>query len=161
MLSMNFMHGVNVERSEKCCSRCCRRQLASVQEELKQSSHRRYEPNRCSRCLHDCRFNWACHAWEWELVTALDRGQIEPVGDVTNFNESARQSKQELNPRQILQEMEQTHRALRDELAKAPSAFFEPDDPLRKMIDERSILHYDEHGRAIRIWSRGDHSDPS
>lgn len=99
--------------------------------------------------------------WEWELVTALDRGQIEPVGDVANFNESARQSKHELTPRQILEEMEQTHRSLRDELSKAPSAFFEPDDPLRNMIDERSILHYDEHGRAIRIWSRGNHSDPS
>ena len=31
--------------------------------------------------------------WEWELVTALDRGHIEPVGDINLFNEDARQRK--------------------------------------------------------------------
>jgi hypothetical protein len=69
--------------------------------------------------------------WEWELVTSLDRSSIEPVGDIERFNEVAAERKKDNDPRQTVEEMEQVHRSLRDQLAKAPSAYFEPYDPFR------------------------------
>ncbi|MEE2841341.1 MAG: maleylpyruvate isomerase N-terminal domain-containing protein [Chloroflexota bacterium] len=91
--------------------------------------------------------------WEWELVTALDRGHIEPVGDINLFNEDARQRKKGTGARRIVEDMERVHRSLRDELAKAPSAYFEPDDPFRELIDRCTVLHYQEHGTHIRVWT--------
>ena len=91
--------------------------------------------------------------WEWELVSALDRGRIEPVGDIKRFNENAAQRKKGAGARRVVEDMERTHRSLRDELAKAPTAYFEPDDPFREMIDSCTVLHYQEHGTHIRIWA--------
>ena len=91
--------------------------------------------------------------WEWELVTALDRGLVEPVGDVNRFNENAARRKKGTGARRIVEDMERVHRSLRDELAKAPSACFEPDDPIREMIDRCTVLHYQEHGTHIRAWA--------
>lgn len=91
--------------------------------------------------------------WEWELVTSLDRGHLEPVGDVDLFNALAADRKKDNEPRQTVEEMEQVHRSLRDQLAKAPSAYFEPFDPFREMIDSCTVLHYQEHGSQIRIWA--------
>ncbi len=91
--------------------------------------------------------------WEWELVTALDRGRIEPVGDVDGFNAAATRRKRGTEPRQAIEDMEEVHRSLRDELAKAPTAYFEPFDPFRELIDSCTVLHYQEHGAQIRIWA--------
>ena len=91
--------------------------------------------------------------WEWELVTALDRGHIEPVGDLDWFNENALKRKKGTGARRIVEDMERVHRALRDELAKAPTAYFEPDDPFRELIDSCTVLHYQEHGAHIRVWA--------
>ena len=91
--------------------------------------------------------------WEWELVTALDRGHIEPVGDIDEFNKKATRSKRGAGARRIVEDMERVHRSLRDELAKAPSAYFEPDDPFRELIDSCTVLHYQEHGTHIRNWA--------
>ena len=52
-----------------------------------------------------------------------------------------------------LEQMEDVHRSLRDQLSKAPSAYFEPFDPFREMIDSCTVLHYQEHGTQIRIWA--------
>ncbi|MEE8046769.1 MAG: hypothetical protein V3T49_08015, partial [Dehalococcoidia bacterium] len=91
--------------------------------------------------------------WEWELVTSLDRARIEPVGDIDRFNERAAARKHGNDPRRTVEEMEQVHRSLRDQLAKAPTAYFEPFDPFREMIDACTVLHYQEHGSQIRIWA--------
>jgi hypothetical protein len=91
--------------------------------------------------------------WEWELVTSLDRGSIEPVGNIDRFNANAADQKKGNTPRQTVEEMEQVHRSLRDQLAKAPTAYFEPYDPVREMIDSCTVLHYQEHGSQIRIWA--------
>ena len=91
--------------------------------------------------------------WEWELVTSLDRGSIEPVGDVERFNAIAAAQKKGNAPRKTVEEMEQVHRSLRDQLAKAPTAYFEPYDPFREMIDSCTVLHYQEHGFQIQIWA--------
>ncbi|MDA1278647.1 MAG: hypothetical protein O3B95_01195 [Chloroflexi bacterium] len=91
--------------------------------------------------------------WEWELVTALDQGKIEPVGDIERFNSEATRRKRGTEPRQAIENMEKVHRSLRDELAKTPSAYFEPFDPFREMIDRCTVLHYQEHGTQIRIWA--------
>ena len=91
--------------------------------------------------------------WEWELVTSLDRAMIEPVGDIDRFNKIATDRKRGNDPRRTVEEMEQVHRSLRDQLAKAPTAYFEPFDPFREMIDSCTVLHYQEHGSQIRIWA--------
>lgn len=91
--------------------------------------------------------------WEWELVSSLDRSTIEPVGDLDQFNEREMQRKRGTEPRQTVEEMDQVHRSLRDQLSKAPSAYFEPFDPFREMIDSCTVLHYQEHGAQIRIWA--------
>ena len=91
--------------------------------------------------------------WEWELVVALDRGRIELLSNVNHFNELAAKRKANNDSRQTVEEMEQIHRSLRDLLAKAPSAYFEPFDPFREMIDSCTVLHYQEHGSHIRIWA--------
>ena len=99
--------------------------------------------------------------WEWELVTALDRGHIEPVGDINIFNRDARERKKGTGARSIVEDMERVHRSLRDELAKAPTAYFEPDDPFRHLIDRCTVLHYQEHGMQIRVWAAGKSPEPS
>ena len=91
--------------------------------------------------------------WEWELVNALDRNRIEPIIDNEEFSKNAIRSKKGRTPRQIIEDMEQIHRSLRDQLAKAPNAYFEPDEPFRKFIDSCTVLHYQEHGSQIRIWA--------
>jgi len=91
--------------------------------------------------------------WEWELVTSLDRASIEPVGNIDQFNEREMLRKRDHDARATVEDMEQVHRSLRDQLSKAPSAYFEPFDPFREMIDSCTVLHYQEHGTQIRIWS--------
>ncbi len=91
--------------------------------------------------------------WEWELVSALDRGYIEPVGDVKRFSDEAVNRKRGTEARRVLEDMERVHRSLRDSLAKAPTAYFEPDDPFRELIDSCTVLHYQEHGTEIRVWA--------
>ncbi|MBT4125427.1 MAG: hypothetical protein HOJ22_06615 [Chloroflexi bacterium] len=100
-------------------------------------------------------------SWEWELVTSLDRGAIEPVGNVDQFNEREKERKSETEPRKIVEDMDQVHRSLRDQLAKAPSAYFEPFDPFRELIDSSTVLHYQEHGSEIRIWAAKNSHSPS
>ena len=90
---------------------------------------------------------------EWKLVTALDYGNIETTRDDDDFNDASRKRKNSVEPRQAIADMEQVHRSLRDGLARAPSAYFEPFDPFRALIDASTVLHYQEHGMAIRIWA--------
>ncbi|MDG0866083.1 hypothetical protein GKO46_03245 [SAR202 cluster bacterium JH702] len=92
-------------------------------------------------------------SWEWELVTSLDRGTVEPVGDINLFNEQEKLRKKGTEPRKTVEDMDQVHRSLRDQLAKAPSAYFEPFDPFRDLIDSCTVLHYQEHGSEIRLWA--------
>ncbi len=91
--------------------------------------------------------------WEWELVNALDRNRVEPISDIDEFNKNSIQNKKGRTPRQIIEDMEQIHRSLRDQLAKAPNAYFEPNEPFRAFIDSCTVLHYQEHGSQIRIWA--------
>jgi len=95
--------------------------------------------------------------WEWELVNALDRNRIEPISDIVEFNRNATQNKKGRTSRQILEDMEQIHRSLRDQLAKAPNTYFEPSEPFREFIDSCTVLHYQEHGSQIRVWG-SEHS---
>ncbi len=98
-------------------------------------------------------------SWEWELVNSLDRRTIEPVGDIDRFNAQESLRKKDNTPRQSLEQMEDVHRSLRDQLTKAPSAYFEPLDPFRELIDSCTVLHYQEHGTQIRIWaSKNSHA---
>jgi len=100
-------------------------------------------------------------SWEWELVTALDRGTIEPVGNIDQFNDREMKRKKGNEARKTVEEMEQVHRSLRDQLVKAPSAYFEPLDPFRELIDSYTVLHYQEHGTQIRIWATRNAQAPS
>jgi hypothetical protein len=98
-------------------------------------------------------------SWEWELVNSLDRKTIEPIADVDRFNAQESLRKKDNTTRQTLQQMEEVHRSLRDQLTKTPSAYFETFDPFRELIDSCTVLHYQEHGTQIRIWaSKNSHA---
>jgi len=45
-------------------------------------------------------------SWEWELVTALDRYRIEPVGNIDQFNERELLRKNGTEARETIEEME-------------------------------------------------------
>ena len=54
--------------------------------------------------------------------------------------------------REIMAEFEQTHRALKEALAKAPNSTFVHGTPMRRRIDDLTVLHYQEHDVHIRSW---------
>ena len=56
--------------------------------------------------------------------------------------------------REIMAEFEQTHRSLKEALGKAPKSCFDYGTPMRRRIDELTVLHYQEHDVHIRSWLR-------
>ncbi|NQW20800.1 MAG: hypothetical protein HQ477_08805 [Chloroflexi bacterium] len=99
--------------------------------------------------------------WESELVNSLDRRTIENIDDIHRFNQQETFRKKGNAPRQTIEEMDNVHRSLRDQLTKAPSTYFEPLDPFRKLIDSCTVLHYQEHGAQIRIWAAKNSHAPT
>ena len=60
-------------------------------------------------------------------------------------------------------EFEETHRVLKKALRKAPKSDFEYGAPMRRRIDESTVLHYQEHNVHIRswLWNRRSQSTPA
>ncbi len=92
--------------------------------------------------------------WEAELINVVSSGSQTYYADLDEFNARAVRAKARLTDREILAQLEETHRALRDALAAAPPAYFEPGHPVRKSIDEDTVNHYVEHAAHIRRWAR-------
>ena len=64
------------------------------------------------------------------------------------------EDKAEMPARETMAEFEQTHRMLKEALAKAPKSTFEYGTPTRRRIDESTVYHYQEHNVHIRSWLR-------
>ena len=98
---------------------------------------------------------WHISAWERLLMTALktpDDGYDYPEPDVDEFNAKVVSEMLGRSPRQIIERLESTHRRLRDALANAPTSHFRQDHPRRRLIDEWTFLHYEEHAAQIAGW---------
>jgi hypothetical protein len=92
--------------------------------------------------------------WEAELLAVVASGQQKSYPDLDGFNQQAVKSKRKLDAREVLAQLEETHRALRDGLAAAPAAYFEKSHPVRRSVDADTVEHYDEHVRSLREWAR-------
>ena len=93
--------------------------------------------------------------WEAELIQSLAMGRALPSLAVDAFNQAAAVLKRRLSHRELMEQLEETHRSLRDALNGTPSSYFEPGESLREKIDADSVLHYDEHAAQIRAWLKG------
>jgi len=92
-------------------------------------------------------------AWEAHAVKTLLTGAPEPIADVDGFNHAEAQRRADLALRDVLVELESTHRALRSALADAPEGRLEPGSPVRDSLDADTVFHYLEHTAQIRAWS--------
>jgi len=92
--------------------------------------------------------------WEAELLAVVASGQQKSYPDLDGFNQRAVSSKRKLDAREVLAQLEDAHRALRDGLAAAPATYFEKSHPVRRSIDADTVEHYDEHARSVREWVR-------
>ena len=101
---------------------------------------------------------WHISAWEELLMDALetpDDGYDYPEPDADAFNEEAVATMEEASPREVIERLEAVHRRLRDVLAATPASHFTQDHPRRYLIDEWSMLHYEEHSAQIAGWRVG------
>ena len=98
---------------------------------------------------------WHISAWESLLMEALetpDDGYDYPEPDEDAFNKDAVSDMSGAQPRRVIERLESTHRRLRDTLANTPASHFNQDHPRRRLIDEWSFLHYEEHAAHIAAW---------
>ena len=98
---------------------------------------------------------WHISAWEELLMDALetpDDGYDYPEPDADAFNEEVVAEMADASPREVVERLEATHRRLRDILATTPASHFVQEHPRRRLIDEWSMLHYEEHGAQIGGW---------
>ena len=84
------------------------------------------------------------------IEIASDRQIETPDPDDMTLREVA--VKADAPAREIMAEFEETHRVLKNALAKTPKSSFEYGTPLRQRIDESTVLHYQEHNIHIRSW---------
>ena len=92
-------------------------------------------------------------SWESRAATAVLTSTPDPPDDTDEFNRSEAARKAPLTLRDVVAELESTHRALLSTLADAPESSFEPGTPLRNSLDADTVLHYIEHTAQIRAWA--------
>ena len=74
------------------------------------------------------------------------------IADTDELNRRQVEDKADTPVREIMAEFEQTHRSLKVALGNAPKSSFEYGSPMRRRIDESTVLHYQEHDVHIRSW---------
>ena len=92
-------------------------------------------------------------SWESRAAAALLTGVPDPPDDIDEFNRTEAARKAPLAIRNVVAELESTHRALLSALTDAPEYLFEPGTPLRDSLDADTLLHYIEHTAQIRAWA--------
>ena len=92
-------------------------------------------------------------SWETRAIASLLSGVPDDPGDVDEHNLIEAARKAPLALRDILADLESTHRALQSALADAPDSFFEPGTPFRDSLDANTFSHYVEHTAQIRTWT--------
>ena len=97
------------------------------------------------------------HVAAWDLalariVAASDLGPEPTDGQIETFNrqQSARRSRKTVA--EVLTELEEARRTLRDALQAAPESAFIHGSDWRRRIDTFSVLHHQEHAAEIKTW---------
>ena len=88
------------------------------------------------------------------LLTEVATEKKTEAADLEELNRRQVKDKADTPVREIMAEFEQTHRSLKEALTKTPKSGFEYGTPLRRRIDESTVLHYQEHDVHIRSWLR-------
>jgi hypothetical protein len=98
--------------------------------------------------------------WHRELGPALERmargERPVPEGvsydDVDAWNAKFAAARKATPPRQVLDELERSHRDFMRVAATVPAERFVPGKTAWKIVDLNSAHHYKEHGDQIRAW---------
>ena len=92
-------------------------------------------------------------SWESRAAATLLTGVPDPPDDTHEFNRTEAARKASLAIRNVVTELESTHRALLSTLADTPESSLEPGTPIRNSLDADTFLHYIEHTAQIRAWA--------
>lgn len=97
------------------------------------------------------------HVAAWDLalaraLTARDPGPELSDRQVEAFNrqQSARRAKRTVA--EVLTELEEARRTLRDALQSAPDEAFTRGTDWRRRIDTWSVFHHQEHAAEVKVW---------
>ncbi len=92
-------------------------------------------------------------AWETRATAALLAGVPSPeLEDPDAFDDAERLRQVDTDVAETSLYLDASHRALREAIEAAPEELFTSDSPLRRQLDNGTVLHYDEHADGIRIW---------
>ena len=92
-------------------------------------------------------------AWETRATASLIAGLPGPEPEHSGaFDEAERQRYKDMDVAETTTRLEATHRALRDAIDASSPELFTSGSPLRRELDDGTVLHYDEHADGIRVW---------
>lgn len=92
-------------------------------------------------------------AWETRATASLIAGLPGPEPEHSDaFDEAERQRYKDMDVAETTTRLEATHRALRDAIDASSPELFTSGSPLRRELDDGTVLHYDEHADGIRVW---------
>ena len=97
------------------------------------------------------------HVAMWERI-AIDglRGspprRPETEAEMNSINLAGAALKLDLAAEDLLMELDETHRDLRDALTEAPDECFDRAAAFRPGLEADTVFHYADHGRQIRDW---------
>lgn len=89
---------------------------------------------------------------EATLLTEIATERPAEANDPGELDQPQVRRKAGMPVREVMAEFEQTHRSLKEALGKAPKSCFDYGTPMRRRIDELTVLHYQEHDVHIRSW---------
>ncbi|MBI4306188.1 MAG: maleylpyruvate isomerase N-terminal domain-containing protein [Chloroflexi bacterium] len=99
----------------------------------------------------------AGHVAAWDLalsrlVTGRDAGRALPERHVDSFNQREAGKRAGMTVGEVLTELDEARRLLREALQKAPEELFAAGSEMRRCIDSYSVFHHQEHTASIRTW---------
>ena len=91
--------------------------------------------------------------WETRATASLIAGLPGPELEHSDaFDEAERLRYDDMDVAETTTHLEATHRALRDAIDASSPELFTSGSPLRRELDDGTVLHYDEHADGIRVW---------
>jgi hypothetical protein len=92
--------------------------------------------------------------WEAIVLSALVKETPPQNFELNEFNEAEVRRKRRLTAKEVLVQLEESHRSLREALGAAPAVSFEHGSFSRRRIDADTVEHYREHTLHIRDFAR-------
>ncbi|MBI4219182.1 MAG: maleylpyruvate isomerase N-terminal domain-containing protein [Chloroflexi bacterium] len=99
----------------------------------------------------------AGHVAAWDmalsrLLAARDAARALPERHVGSFNQRESAKRAGMTVGEVLTELDEARRLLREALQKTPEEFFSAGSEMRRCIDSYSVFHHHEHTAGIRTW---------